>query len=241
LTKEERERRYGFLERLAPAPPPPPAAAAAAAAAAAGGRGGENLAGEEITDRGKGGREEGVCTSTATLTLYEADLTLPHSFDEAIRGCTYVFHVASPVVYDPKADPQKDLLQPALAGVRNVLAAIVKARKEEEEEEEEEGGREGGKTTFKRLILTSSTGAVYGWPAAVPKAAAETGKEGGREGKGGSYILKTSNATEYRHSCPAACAKASGRKTGGREGGRAGGSYIPNMSNPTEYRHSVPG
>jgi len=168
LTREERERRYGSLERLS--------LLAAEAAAAA------TTATTTSREEGEGGMKRGGCTlpsSTPTLTLHEADLTVPDSFDEAVKGCTYVFHVASPVVYDAKADPRKDILLPALAGVKNVLSAIQKAREEETDGGREEGGKEGG-VTFKRLILTSSTGAVYGGPAAVPKAAAVKEKEGWR-------------------------------------------------------------
>lgn len=32
-----------------------------------------------------------------TLELFEADLTIDGSFDEAVKGSHYVFHVASPV------------------------------------------------------------------------------------------------------------------------------------------------
>jgi len=226
LTREERERRYGFLERLAPAA----GAGTAAAAAAGSGKGSsvEASSGKNERENGggggtDGGRERGECTPT--LTLYEADLTLPHSFDKAIKGCTYVFHVASPVVYDAKADPLKDLLQPALAGVKNVFSAIVKAKKEEEGGRE--GGREGGKT-FKRLILTSSTGAVYGGPAAVPKSAAAAAKEkeGGREGKEGrEEALFTEE--DWNEECslsvfPYYYSKVMAEREGWREAGREG-------------------
>ena len=50
---------------------------------------------------GGGGRtkEEGSSPSSY-LELCEADLQIPGSFDDAVKGCQYVFHVASPVVYE---------------------------------------------------------------------------------------------------------------------------------------------
>lgn len=39
------------------------------------------------------------------LTLLEANLVEPNSFDTAIKGCTYVLHIASPFVLNVE-DPQ---------------------------------------------------------------------------------------------------------------------------------------
>lgn len=39
------------------------------------------------------------------LTLWKADMTEEGSFDEAIKGCTGVFHVATPMFFDAK-DPE---------------------------------------------------------------------------------------------------------------------------------------
>lgn len=35
----------------------------------------------------------------AALEIFEANLEVPGSFDQAVEGVEYVFHVASPVVY----------------------------------------------------------------------------------------------------------------------------------------------
>ena len=43
-----------------------------------------------------------------SVTLVEADLLSPGSFDSALEGADYVFHVASPFAIDVK-DPQKDV------------------------------------------------------------------------------------------------------------------------------------
>jgi nucleoside-diphosphate-sugar epimerase len=53
------------------------------------------------------------------LILYEADLLKEGSFDECFRGVEYVFHTASPFL-NAFEDPQRDLVDPALIGTKNV-------------------------------------------------------------------------------------------------------------------------
>jgi nucleoside-diphosphate-sugar epimerase len=73
-----------------------------------------------------------------TLQLFEADLLRDGSFNAACAGTDYVFHTASPF-FIQAADPQRDLVDPAVAGTRNVLAACAAAG-----------------ATLKRVVLTSS-------------------------------------------------------------------------------------
>lgn len=62
------------------------------------------------------------------LTVHEADLLRPGSFDEATRGCQYVFHVASPfLVPEQITDASRQVVAPAVEGTRNVLAAVARA------------------------------------------------------------------------------------------------------------------
>ncbi|KAL8547587.1 hypothetical protein ACS0TY_007059 [Phlomoides rotata] len=75
------------------------------------------------------------------LVLFEADLLEDGSFDSAINGCDGVFHTASPVVFDP-ADPQAEVIEPALRGTLNVLKSCSKA------------------SSVRRVVLTSSITAV---------------------------------------------------------------------------------
>lgn len=84
------------------------------------------------------------------LTLVEADLLKEGSFDDAVSGCDYVFHTASPFIISVE-NPQRDLVDPALLGTRNVLNSVAKF-----------------KTQVKRVILTSSVAAVRGI-GSVPK------------------------------------------------------------------------
>jgi nucleoside-diphosphate-sugar epimerase len=80
---------------------------------------------------------------TGKLELWEADLLKEGSFDAAAKGCDAVFHMASPFTFRFK-DAQKDLIDPALQGTKNVLGSA---------------SRSG---TVRKVILTSSTVAVYG-------------------------------------------------------------------------------
>ena len=78
-----------------------------------------------------------------TLKFFAADLLKPGSFDEAVQGCAVVFHTASPFQMSVD-DPQKDLVEPAVEGTRNLLAAVEAT------------------DTVKRVVLTSSCAAIYG-------------------------------------------------------------------------------
>lgn len=79
------------------------------------------------------------------LDLVEADLTEPDSFDDAMTGVTDVMHAASPYLLDT-ADPQRDLVDPAVNGTLAVLGACAKAG------------------TVRRVVLTSSVAAMTDQP-----------------------------------------------------------------------------
>jgi nucleoside-diphosphate-sugar epimerase len=81
--------------------------------------------------------------SPGKLELWEADLLKEGSFDEAANGCDAVFHMASPFTLRFK-DAEKDLINPALQGTKNVLSAASRSE------------------SVKKVILTSSIVAVYG-------------------------------------------------------------------------------
>jgi nucleoside-diphosphate-sugar epimerase len=59
------------------------------------------------------------------LELVEADLMREEIWDNAVKGCRYVMHVASPF---PKSQPKDEgeVIKPALQGTRNVLNACVR-------------------------------------------------------------------------------------------------------------------
>ncbi|KPI01151.1 NAD-dependent epimerase/dehydratase [Actinobacteria bacterium OK074] len=79
------------------------------------------------------------------LGLFEADLLTDGSFDEATTGCSVVFHVASPFRMPEKIkDGRRDMVEPAVTGTRNILAAVDRT------------------PTVKRLVFTSTVGAIFG-------------------------------------------------------------------------------
>ncbi len=78
-----------------------------------------------------------------SIKYFKADLLKEGSYLEAMQGCTIVFHTASPFSLDIK-DPQKELVDPALNGTRNVLETANKV------------------DSVERVVLTSSCAAIYG-------------------------------------------------------------------------------
>lgn len=64
-------------------------------------------------------------TVPGELKVFEADLNVFGSFDEAVKGCTYAIHVASPYLLDVK-DPQKEIIDPALNGTLSFLESCQK-------------------------------------------------------------------------------------------------------------------
>ncbi|XP_050127990.1 bifunctional dihydroflavonol 4-reductase/flavanone 4-reductase [Malus sylvestris] len=75
------------------------------------------------------------------LTLWKADLADEGSFDEAIQGCSGVFHVATPMDFESK-DPENEVIKPTINGLLDILKACQKAK------------------TVRKLVFTSSAGTV---------------------------------------------------------------------------------
>ncbi|KAH0438015.1 cinnamyl-alcohol dehydrogenase-like protein [Colletotrichum camelliae] len=79
------------------------------------------------------------------LQLFEADLLKPGSFKKAMQGCSVVHHVASPfMMAEMIKDGQKECVEPALEGTRNVLASVKET------------------TSVNRVVLKSTIGAIFG-------------------------------------------------------------------------------
>ena len=78
-----------------------------------------------------------------TIKYFKADLLVEGSYADAMQGCSVVFHTASPftVAVD---NPQKDLIEPAQLGTRNVLQQANKT------------------DSVRRVVVTSSCAAIYG-------------------------------------------------------------------------------
>ena len=74
------------------------------------------------------------------LSFAQADLLSDEGWDEAMQGCSYVMHVASPFVLAEPKD-ENELITPAVEGTRRVISAAQRAG-------------------VRRLVLTSSTVAM---------------------------------------------------------------------------------
>ncbi len=84
------------------------------------------------------------------LSFAEANLLSDSGWTDALKGCTFVLHIASPFFLAEPKD-ENELIAPAVEGTRRVIAAAQKAG-------------------IKRLVLTSSTFAII--------AGKDTGKYG---------------------------------------------------------------
>ncbi len=78
-----------------------------------------------------------------TIKFFKADLLDEGSYGEAMAGCKVIFHTASPFKIDV-TDPQKELIDPAQLGTRNVLEVVNRT------------------PSVERVVLTSSCAAIYG-------------------------------------------------------------------------------
>jgi nucleoside-diphosphate-sugar epimerase len=87
----------------------------------------------------------GLPGAAERLELVEADLNSPGAFDQPVRACEYVMHTASPYSLHV-ADPQRDLVDPAVNGTASVLAACQRA------------------ASVRRVVLTSSMAAITDEP-----------------------------------------------------------------------------
>jgi dihydroflavonol-4-reductase len=63
--------------------------------------------------------------SKHSIELVEADLTSDSGWDEAVAGCHYILHVASPFVISEPKDPN-DVIVPAVQGTLRVLQAAAR-------------------------------------------------------------------------------------------------------------------
>lgn len=76
------------------------------------------------------------------IRFFRADLLQPGSYNDAMQGCSVVFHTASPFTVNVR-DPQKELVDPAVQGTRNVLETAAAT------------------PSVTRVVVTSSCAAIY--------------------------------------------------------------------------------
>ncbi|KAB1215469.1 Dihydroflavonol-4-reductase [Morella rubra] len=72
------------------------------------------------------------------LVLSQADIYNPAEFEQAIKDCHYVFHVATPMLHNAQSSQYKDTVEAAIAAVRIIADACIRSQ------------------TVKRLIYTAS-------------------------------------------------------------------------------------
>ena len=78
-----------------------------------------------------------------SIRYFKADLLTPGAYAEAMAGCQVVFHTASPFKTHVR-DVQKELIEPAQLGTRNVLDTV------------------NATASVRRVVLTSSCAAIFG-------------------------------------------------------------------------------
>ena len=87
--------------------------------------------------------DEIAATAPGEFEYFKADLLDHGSYAEAMKSCSVVFHTASPFTVDVK-DPQRELVDPAKLGTRNVLTEATQT------------------PSVRRVVVTSSCAAIYG-------------------------------------------------------------------------------
>ncbi|KAF2282669.1 hypothetical protein GH714_043779 [Hevea brasiliensis] len=76
------------------------------------------------------------------LQIFQADLSIPESFEAAIKGCIGVFHVATPVDFENK-EPEEVIVKRTIDGTLGILKACLNSK------------------TVKRVVYTSSASKLY--------------------------------------------------------------------------------
>ncbi|XP_011022524.1 PREDICTED: dihydroflavonol-4-reductase-like [Populus euphratica] len=91
-----------------------------------------------LEDKSKVGLLNSLPYADTKLVLFQADIYKPHEFDDAIQGCEFVFHVATPMQQDPESSQNKDRVEATIAGARSIADCCAKSH------------------TVKRLIYTAT-------------------------------------------------------------------------------------
>lgn len=90
------------------------------------------------------GHLKAICDDEQRLKIFDADLLVNGSFEEAMKGCDIVIHTASPFIFTDIKDPEQDLIKPAVQGTENVLNSASVT------------------PSVKKIVLTSSIASIFG-------------------------------------------------------------------------------
>ncbi len=99
--------------------------------------------------------DELAAGAPGTIRYFASDLLAPGSYAQAMTDCRVVFHTASPFTLDVE-DPQRDLVDPARLGTRNVLEQA------------------NATPSVERVVVTSSCAAIYADNADLAAAAGDS-------------------------------------------------------------------
>ncbi|KAK2415013.1 vestitone reductase [Trifolium repens] len=80
--------------------------------------------------------------ATQKLKIFNADLSNPESFNDAIEGCIGIFHTATPIDFEQN-EPEEIVTKRTIDGALGILKACKNSK------------------TVKRVVYTSSASAVY--------------------------------------------------------------------------------
>jgi nucleoside-diphosphate-sugar epimerase len=84
-----------------------------------------------------------AAAAPGSIRYFKSDLMADGTYADGMQDCSVVFHTASPFKLGVN-DPQKQLIEPALLGTRNILLQANKT------------------DSVKRVVVTSSCAAIYG-------------------------------------------------------------------------------
>ena len=98
----------------------------------------------DLSDKSKYEHLLGLKGARNQLQIFEADLQAEGSFDKVISDCELVIHTASPFKITGIRDFHKDIIEPAVEGTKNILAAVNRT------------------ASVKRVVMTASMASICG-------------------------------------------------------------------------------
>ncbi|KAA8528254.1 hypothetical protein F0562_035495 [Nyssa sinensis] len=91
-----------------------------------------------LDDTSKAGLLKSLPNADTKLVLFQADIYKPHEFERAIKGCQFVFHVATPMQHNIQSSQYESTVEAAIAALRSIADSCINSQ------------------TVKRLIFTAS-------------------------------------------------------------------------------------